>query len=157
MSVGPAQTPCNRSIQYFSADPLASYVPIRLFGLVIFLDESFVEDREKNRSGGSVFVYIENRLGCAIPQTVQLSRGLTQARYQPHFTSTLFQQLTTGKKQGVQLALRNRCFRTRSNVLLPREFLDSDGQFSTRFKSSLLMPWDNEHSTPKMYGRIYEI
>ncbi|KRZ33335.1 hypothetical protein T4B_11655 [Trichinella pseudospiralis] len=146
MSVGPAQTPCNRSIQYFSADPLASYVPIRLFGLVIFLDESsFVVD------------CIENRLGCAIPQTVQLSRGLTQARYQPHFTSTLFQQLTTGKKQGVQLALRNRCFRTRSSVLLPREFLDSDGQFSTRFKSSLLMPWDNEHSTPKMYGRIYEI
>ncbi|KRY15341.1 hypothetical protein T12_7161 [Trichinella patagoniensis] len=29
------------------------------------------------------------------------------------------------KKQGVQLALRNRCFRTRSNALLPRGFLDT--------------------------------
>ncbi|KRX71870.1 hypothetical protein T06_7565 [Trichinella sp. T6] len=43
-----------------------------------------------------------------------------------------------GEKQGVQLALRNRCFRTRSNVLLPRGFLDSDEQvlrkdFSTTY------------------------
>ncbi|KRZ96879.1 hypothetical protein T08_12798 [Trichinella sp. T8] len=44
MSVGPAQSPCNRSIQYFSADPSASYVLVRLLGLVIFLVESFVED-----------------------------------------------------------------------------------------------------------------
>ncbi|KRY31581.1 hypothetical protein T01_2166 [Trichinella spiralis] len=28
----------------------------------------------------------------------------------------------------MQLALRNRCFRTRSNALLPRGFLDSDEQ-----------------------------
>ncbi|KRX57189.1 hypothetical protein T09_10067 [Trichinella sp. T9] len=44
MSVGPAQSPCNRSIQYFSTDPSASYVLVRLLGLVIFLVESFVED-----------------------------------------------------------------------------------------------------------------
>ncbi|KRY28838.1 hypothetical protein T01_9031 [Trichinella spiralis] len=34
----------------------------------------------------------------------------------------------SGEKQGVQLALRHCCFRTRSNVLLPRGFLDSDEQ-----------------------------
>ncbi|KRX30635.1 hypothetical protein T09_609, partial [Trichinella sp. T9] len=35
------------------------------------------------------------------------------------------------------LALRNRCFRTRSNALLPRGFLDSDEQVLKRFLNTM--------------------
>ncbi|KRY40492.1 hypothetical protein T01_16285 [Trichinella spiralis] len=44
ISVRPAQSPCNRSIQYFNADPSASYALVRLLGVVTFPVESFVED-----------------------------------------------------------------------------------------------------------------
>ncbi|KRX85691.1 hypothetical protein T06_12634 [Trichinella sp. T6] len=56
----------------------------------------------------------------------RLSNSVLSATF--HFDAFSATGHQSCEKQGVQLALRNRCFCTRSNALLPRGFLDSDKQ-----------------------------
>ncbi|KRY47875.1 hypothetical protein T03_7008, partial [Trichinella britovi] len=76
----------------------------------------------RDRSDGSVFGYIGVVSGivrCSLRTRIYIFFLTSLRVWRPRLSK---------EKQRVQLALRNRCFRTRSNALLPRGFLDSDEQ-----------------------------